>query len=176
MRKRRSNRVKEMKSQWKRRHLKCETNRSVMDILWQPLVNTLKETHILFDGCRTFTNFRKKKHGWLAKFCPSTAVQIQEDVGYGFFSITMDQFPSRRRFTLPPNHPCSWAIPSQWPNFDPDLAYLCTSLPKKTWYELFAPPEKNPKLLQWKGNSSTKGHVWFLLLRIGVCHNHMKQP
>lgn len=83
-----------------------------MDIVWQPLVNTLKETHILLMDVEHptpevvsptwFTNFRKKKHGWLAKFCPSTAVQIQEDVGYGFFSITMDQFPSRRRFTLPP--------------------------------------------------------------------------
>ena len=81
MGKRRSNRVKEMKSQWKRRHLKCETNRSVIDFLWQPLVNTLKETHILLMDVEHpapevvsptwSTNFRKKMGGW-----PSSVHQL----------------------------------------------------------------------------------------------------
>lgn len=140
-----------------------------MDILWQPLVNTLKETHILLMDVEHpapevvsptwFTNFRQKMGGW-----PSSVHQLlfkfrKMLVGYGFFSSTMDQFPSRRRLTLPPHHPCSWAIPSQWPNFDPDLAYLCTRPPQQKRYEMFAPPEKNPRSFQWKRNSSTKGHV-----------------
>ena len=175
-----------MKSQWKRRHLKCETNRSVMDILWQPLVNTLKETHILLMDVEHptpevvsptwFTNFRKKNMGGWPSSVHQLLFKFRKMLGMDFSQSPWISSHQGEGSHCPPNHPCSWAIPSQWPNFDPDLAYLCTSLPKKTWYELFAPPEKNPKLLQWKGNSSTKGHVWFLLLRIGVCHNHMKQP
>lgn len=108
MGKRRSNRVKQ---------LKCETNRSVVDILWQPLVNTSKETHILLMDVENpapevvsrtwFTNFRKK---WvvgqvLSINCSSNSGRCWVWIflirhGSQVFLSAKALLPSRRRLTL----------------------------------------------------------------------------